>query len=209
MSHTDSHLSYEYITRCVISYPSPKFLSRQIFYINSIAFAIRWTINHMCHYLYKDLLDNLEKKIHWNSDTVSTDTSIRGKMENHQNAYSSSYRFCCMLAAFTNIPYISRRQRETDFKKHKSTVWLTCHWFAMSSVCFNPFIYCWLNEKFRNKSKAYFKWFLTTRKIQSQIVALHFLPGNTSQTVVRNTSASFPTFSCQSKEFPSWKLQEI
>ncbi|GIY20379.1 putative G-protein coupled receptor 83 [Caerostris extrusa] len=30
-----------------------------------------------------------------------------------------------------------------------STVFFICHWLAMSSVCYNPFIYCWLNEHFR------------------------------------------------------------
>ncbi|XP_053230418.1 G-protein coupled receptor 83-like isoform X2 [Podarcis raffonei] len=28
------------------------------------------------------------------------------------------------------------------------------HWFAMSSTCYNPFIYCWLNENFRSEFKS-------------------------------------------------------
>ncbi|KAF8792108.1 G-protein coupled receptor 83-like [Argiope bruennichi] len=31
-----------------------------------------------------------------------------------------------------------------------STVFFICHWLAMSSVCYNPFIYCWLNDHFRS-----------------------------------------------------------
>uniref|UniRef100_A0A670YV93 G protein-coupled receptor 83 n=1 Tax=Pseudonaja textilis TaxID=8673 RepID=A0A670YV93_PSETE len=28
------------------------------------------------------------------------------------------------------------------------------HWFAMSSACYNPFVYCWLNEGFRTELRA-------------------------------------------------------
>lgn len=35
----------------------------------------------------------------------------------------------------------------------QTDVFILCHWFAMSSVCYNPIIYCWLNEKFRNGAK--------------------------------------------------------
>ncbi|KAH9409120.1 Neuropeptide Y receptor, partial [Tyrophagus putrescentiae] len=35
----------------------------------------------------------------------------------------------------------------------QTEIFIMCHWFAMSSVCYNPIIYCWLNEKFRNGAK--------------------------------------------------------
>ncbi|KPM03784.1 7 transmembrane receptor (rhodopsin family)-like protein 5 [Sarcoptes scabiei] len=34
------------------------------------------------------------------------------------------------------------------------------HWFAMSSVCYNPFIYCWLNDVFRQKTTSILKCLL-------------------------------------------------
>uniref|UniRef100_A0A670IEN4 G-protein coupled receptors family 1 profile domain-containing protein n=1 Tax=Podarcis muralis TaxID=64176 RepID=A0A670IEN4_PODMU len=33
-----------------------------------------------------------------------------------------------------------------------SLVQLVCHWFAMSSACYNPFIYAWLHDSFREET---------------------------------------------------------
>lgn len=45
---------------------------------------------------------------------------------------------------------------------HNYTVFLVVHSFAMSSVCYNPVIYCWMNEAFRRDARSLFvfgNWF--------------------------------------------------
>ena len=40
---------------------------------------------------------------------------------------------------------------------YNSTAFFICHWIAISSTCYNPFIYCWLNEAFRAEIRAVFR----------------------------------------------------
>uniref|UniRef100_A0A8C8SDY0 Prolactin releasing hormone receptor n=1 Tax=Pelusios castaneus TaxID=367368 RepID=A0A8C8SDY0_9SAUR len=46
-----------------------------------------------------------------------------------------------------------------------SLVQLLCHWFAMSSACYNPFIYAWLHDSFREELKKLLVWHRKERKI--------------------------------------------
>lgn len=70
--------------------------------------------------------------------------------------------FALVWAPF-NIYYLlldGKIIKKTDFK-----IFLLCHWLAMSSICYNPFVYCWLNENFRNEAKKMFQIILKFRNV--------------------------------------------
>lgn len=45
----------------------------------------------------------------------------------------------------------------TEIFHYNSTVFFICHWIAISSTCYNPFVYCWLNQRFRAEVKSKFR----------------------------------------------------
>ncbi|XP_053129297.1 G-protein coupled receptor 83-like [Hemicordylus capensis] len=54
-----------------------------------------------------------------------------------------------------------------------NALYFAFHWFAMSSTCYNPFIYCWLNESFRAELKSLLA--VCSRKEVSRNHALQFV----------------------------------
>lgn len=46
---------------------------------------------------------------------------------------------------------------DTETFHPDTTTFFVCHWIAISSTCYNPFIYCWLNEAFRAEIRAVFR----------------------------------------------------
>ena len=38
--------------------------------------------------------------------------------------------------------------------RHIQTVYMVCQWLAMSNSCVNPFVYCWMNGRYRAGFRA-------------------------------------------------------
>ena len=38
-------------------------------------------------------------------------------------------------------------------------LWIACYWLAMSTCCYNPIVYCWMNTKYRNGFRYAFQFF--------------------------------------------------
>ncbi|XP_015357078.1 G-protein coupled receptor 83-like [Marmota marmota marmota] len=59
----------------------------------------------------------------------------------------------CWFPLNCYVVLISSADIETE-----SVLFYAFHWFAMSSTCYNPFIYCWLNRSFRAKLRSIASW---------------------------------------------------
>ncbi|XP_062917505.1 G-protein coupled receptor 83-like [Mobula hypostoma] len=55
-----------------------------------------------------------------------------------------------------------------------NALYFTFHWFAMSSTCYNPFIYCWLNANFRSEFKSLLS--MCRRKRATHVQQLAYSP---------------------------------
>lgn len=53
--------------------------------------------------------------------------------------------------------------------QHNSIAFFVCHWLAISSVCYNPFVYCGLNDIFRAEVKAIFHCFFSRIYPRSEV----------------------------------------
>ncbi|XP_020387390.1 G-protein coupled receptor 83-like [Rhincodon typus] len=51
-----------------------------------------------------------------------------------------------------------------------NALYFAFHWFAMSSTCYNPFIYCWLNESFRSELKSLLNIFRREHGVKEHIL---------------------------------------
>ncbi|KAM8953974.1 G-protein coupled receptor 83-like [Pelodytes ibericus] len=60
--------------------------------------------------------------------------------------------------------------------KTKNALYFALHWFAMSSTCYNPFIYCWLNESFRLELKSLLNMCQRVHQSQDDVLQPVLLP---------------------------------
>lgn len=102
---------------------------------------------------------------------------------NNQNKRQSFVKLLVVISLFAlcwlplNVYHlVSDVGASESATRHNSTAFLICHWLAMSSVCYNPFVYCWLNANFRDAVQTCGRlcmrsvWFRRTRKQQPSII---------------------------------------
>lgn len=66
-------------------------------------------------------------------------------------------------------------------------VWVACHWLAMSHASYNPFIYIWMNVRFRNGFRYVIQRFCCCNRNQSPFQNVHNYNHNNNNTTAGNT----------------------
>ncbi|XP_007436321.1 probable G-protein coupled receptor 83 [Python bivittatus] len=97
----------------------------------------------------------LAKKL-WLRNTVG-DITMQQSVAHHKNKKRSIKMLILVVVVFAvcwfplncYVLLISSMGIQT-----RNSLYFILHWLAMSSTCYNPFIYCWLNEGFRSGLKS-------------------------------------------------------
>lgn len=129
------------------------------------------------------------------------------------------------LNVYNLIDEFTRDDDKSYLKKlglYNSTIYFICHWLAMSSLCCNPFIYCWLNKNFRsgayscllclrNVGRKLNSSFRSTRETRVTDVQFDFESQSyDSRTdTVYQSSKETPPFSNTSKQHPDSKSKAL
>jgi hypothetical protein len=76
----------------------------------------------------------------------------------------------CVVFALCWLPLnIYHIRADFGLGNYSSTTFLISHWFAMSSVCYNPFIYFWLNKHYNERARYLFNLCLSMKCIHQSV----------------------------------------
>lgn len=163
------------MTRCRLMYPDPKVQSRMCFTLVTLTlkFIIPLTVAGITYFRIGVII--------WKRRSIGLTTQ---KTHQREAKWKTIKMLLIVLVVFATcwsprVIYLAYQDIRGDinyFKKHNSTIWLICHWLAMSSVCFNPFIYCWLNNDFQKAAKKIFKCCFPIGKKKTQEPVTNFQP---------------------------------
>lgn len=195
------------MTRCRLMYPDPEVKSRMCFTLLTLTlkFIMPLTVAGITYFRICVII--------WKRPSIGLTTQNQKKHQ-REAKWKTIKMLLIVLVVFAicwspRVIYLAYQDIRGDinyFKKHNSTIWFICHWLSMSSVCFNPFIYCWLNNDFQTAAKKFFKCCFPIRRKKTQEPVANFLPQSCNEELLLPGSSY--NSSNKSEEIPCEKHLE-
>lgn len=146
--------TYRPLRRCQARFPTPALQFRR--YLTLATFATQYLMPLSISALaYGAIVRRL-----WKRSVVGAVTDAqrsrqdRAKRKTIQMLLVVISLFACCWLPLNVYHLVSDVASSAGMWRHNSNAFLACHWLAMSSVCYNPFVYCWLNAAFRDAVKS-------------------------------------------------------
>lgn len=146
------------VKRCRSQFPEPKKLVEQC--LTVVTFMAQYVMPLAIIMLtYGRIVQRL-----WSRATPGAVT--RTQQLSHKKAKRRSIKLLILVVAVFALCWMPLNlyhiltdiHPNTTLFLYDSTAFFICHWIAVSCACYNPFIYCWLNEVFRREVKRRLNW---------------------------------------------------
>ncbi|CAN7939771.1 unnamed protein product, partial [Ixodes hexagonus] len=141
--------TYRRLVRCQVQYPTPSAQFRQWLTLATFLTQYLVPLSLTC-FVYSRV-----SRVLWARGTLGALT--KEQKASHTKAKRKSVKMLLLVVLCFAVCWLPlntyhlvvhfRAVRGLD--RYNSSLFIFFHWLAMSSVCYNPFIYCWLNDSFR------------------------------------------------------------
>ena len=138
--------------RCVVEYPSAHWDKALTVFTFLFQFLIPILVTSVA---YGKIIYNVHKNYYQPTKTLNE--SNREPTGHVASQYNMIKMLLLVVLVFTvcwlpiNAYHLVLDLDPTDSLMHHSAGYLTCHWLAMSSSCYNPIIYSWMHGAFRKE----------------------------------------------------------
>lgn len=143
------------VVRCTSNYPSPMFEQCLTVVTIIVQYFIPLTVIAVTY-------GRIVRRIWERSDLGAVTAYQHACRSKHKKKSIKMLMIVVFVFAVCWLPlnlyhFLTDIHPDSKMFHYNSTAFFVCHWIALSSTCYNPFIYCWLNEAFRAEIRAIFR----------------------------------------------------
>ncbi|XP_060569217.1 G-protein coupled receptor 83-like [Ruditapes philippinarum] len=146
---------YTHFTRCMPNYPSPKIEQCLTIITIILQYFIPLTVIGVTY-------GRIVRRIWERTDLGAVTAYQHACRSKHKKKSIKMLMIVVIVFAICWMPLnlyhlLTDVHPDIEAFNYDTTAFFVCHWIALSSTCYNPFIYCWLNEAFRAEIRAVFR----------------------------------------------------